>query len=293
MAYKTQKKLREERIKKAYFKYWQLQNHPDYIEWYKKYFTSNEPYLTDENKEQYESIILPQMRQKFKLNYMPVDPFKKIDWLNFKKILLEPDQQILLTFKGSQQVHGPITTFLIRKGIPAISEEMYREMCPFGIIINLSSFDKYEIIEAISQEIDYWRSAKRFHGLAPHRDSFNKFHLYAQVWNLRRGGDRKSFPEIATMMGINISTIKSRFYKAFELIFGRSHTRDFFRESNFRVHKESLANYCSICKERENCVDPCPDVIPFIMQDWRERNREEVQALPKNPKIMAHLGLNN
>ena len=162
MAYKTQKKLREERIKKAYFKYWQLQNNPNYIEWYKKYFTSNETYLTDKNKEEYESIILPQMRQKFNLNYIPVDPFKKVEWLNFKKALLEPDQQILLTFKGSQQIHGPITTFFIRKGIPPISEEMYREICPFGIILNLRSFDKYEILGAVSQEIDFWRSAKNF-----------------------------------------------------------------------------------------------------------------------------------
>ena len=124
-----------------------------------------------------------------------------------------------------------------------------------------------------------------------HRDHTAKFHLYARIWDLRKGQYRKPFYEIARTIGISTSTIKTRFYRAFELIFGCSYDRERFKKLKKKVYKESLRRYCENCGERKICVDLCPDIAPFIMQDWRKRDRREVQPPENKPEVMAHLGL--
>jgi radical SAM protein with 4Fe4S-binding SPASM domain len=83
-------------------------------------------------------------------------------------------------------------------------------------------------------------------------------------------------------MRVNIQVTKARFYKAFELIYGQAYDKELFTKAKNTVHKESLRKHCGTCNERENCKDPCPDVIPFVNQDWRKRDYREVQSNIRN-----------
>lgn len=307
MPYKTWRKRREETISKAYFQYWQFQNNPDYVEFYVQNFTpqrlNDEGYSTWARRlgleQKIESTVCPQLEQKFKLSYpFPVDPFKKIDWSDFETILLKPDREILKTFRHFQKNGGgpivsPFSPHLFEYAPSAVLDVVRKldgHKYPFCFIPNVVDYDKEEIFELMSQQIDSWRKWKMIQKLR-HRDHVNKFHLYAHVWELRKGWDRKTFPEIAKMITANISTVKSRFYRAYELIFNKPFDTNLFIKLRNRVRKESLAKYCEICREYKTCRGECPDILPFIDQDKVKRNWREVQPSESNPKIKAHLGL--
>lgn len=305
MPQKTRAKLKEETIKKAYFEYWRFQNNPTYLEFYNQNFNPHrlegELYSAWAERlecaEKMNRIVIPELQKRFNLSYPPVDPFKRIDWFSFKNALREPDKEILFTFKSAQKWRGPVITLLtvmlcdepLGYHWQDIKNRVKTVDSPLCFIPN-HTYDKKEILNAISNEMDEWEKMRRVKRIR-RRDSINKFHLYAQVWDLRKGHPKKSFARIAEMTGASRSTVKARFYKAFELIFGYPFNSEHFSAFGKKVYRESLIRHCGDCGERDKCTDACPDIMPYIMQDWGKRNYKEVQPSENNPKVMAHLGL--
>lgn len=304
MGNQTRKHFQNYLVKRAYFCYWRLQNNPNYIDFYKKIkgkqardlrevFFYDPPLLEGEKDGDHRGLKKKwgwhrYAEEKFKLGpFSVINPFKKIDWANFPKIQ-NPDQDIILALEYSRMFRPAFpSAFLFA---PTEEENRNHHLGPivkFDIDIRC---DNREIWGFLLKQIDLERASRGINCL--NRDHLNKFHLYAQVWDLRKGQNRKPFREIARMGGVNISTTKSRFYKAFELIFGQAFDNDLFKKLKGPVYKESLAKYCENCSDRETCKDICPDVMSFVMQDWKERDYREVQAFENNPKIKAHLGLN-
>ena len=148
------------------------------------------------------------------------------------------------------------------------------------LTIDMRADDK-DIYYELFQQIKAWREAKKVKRFNI-RDPIKIFPLYCQAWDLRKGSGRLTFRQIARKMGANIQVTKARFYKAFELIYGQAYDKELFTKAKNTVHKESLRKHCGTCNERENCKDPCPDVIPFVNQDWRERDYREVQSNIRN-----------
>lgn len=91
-----------------------------------------------------------------------------------------------------------------------------------------------------------------------------------QVWEERRS--RKSFNQIAKELSIKEPTAKKRFYKAYELLYGKKYNPDYYEKPE--IKKAYLKKECSTCKERETCKELCPDVIAFVEQDNKTYLRE-------------------
>jgi hypothetical protein len=212
-----------------------------------------------------ESTVHPQLLQKFKLSHpFPVDPFKKIDWSNFKKILLEPDREILKTFDRFQRNGGGAVVtisprafeyapFAVSEALRGLSHYKY----PFCFIPNIVDYDKEEIFEQIAQQIDSWRKIETIKKLR-HRDHINKFHLYTQVWEWRK--DRIPFSKMPGTEATNIS----RYRKAGKLLGypGTAHEGD--------------RKVCDNCDERASgCKIPCPDLL-FHLAKVENKRKEKL-----------------
>lgn len=293
MPRKTRRKFEEGTIRKAYFYYWKLQNDPDYVEFYRKNFIpqrlSGERYSTWASRSGYkqkmELTIGPQLLEKFKLSHrFPVDPFKKVDWSNFEKAMSEPDQEILKTFAHFRRNGGgPVIVFCPQafgyapSAVFEITRRLSGPKYPFCFIPDVVDGTKEEILETISQKIDGWRRLEMVRRLL-RRAPVNKFHLYAQVWDFRRPPNSLSFPQIARKTKTGIATVKTRFYRAFELIYNQPFNRDLFKE--IKIEKQSLTKVCDNCSDRKLCrakrvEDLCPDVISYVMQDQTRRREKQ------------------
>ncbi len=275
MATLTRKKLRIEKIRRTYFEYWLLQNNAEYIKFYKR--------SLDEEKELRTSKWSKKELRKFGLVNL-VDPFRRIDWDYFRGER-KPDILILLdmnlarddTFREPVWLTVDLESrsrkeYEEYKGyeIEILLDRMDKDnpLAPFCPLVNVTidlRFDKKEIIQGLLEIID---SQRELWEIEPYRRDFiNKFHLYAQTWDLRKGSERITFQQIAEVMRTNITTAKSRFYKAFELIYKKPYDPNLFKKNKKTVHKESLRKHCDTCKERQTCSTPCPDIIQYIEQD--------------------------
>lgn len=321
---RTQREFQKHLIKLAYFHYWKLQNNPEYIEFYnlvKEKKEKNEKkiiFLGDEReidpdgriqrrvKENPEDLfgnntILYVYRRGKLITYLsewgylekkfnlvfPINPHKKIDWGNFPNFKIF-DDEIIEGFNLSK-LYQPVSQINIDEYGQGGNEDF--KSYYFGPILRVKidlRYDKFEILSFLSKQIDLARLNRGIKKL--NRDHLNKFHLYAQVWDLRKGQGKKSYREIGRILGKKISTVKSMFYRAFELIFNKPYDSDFFKNYKSMVYKESLRKYCDICEERKTCRDVCPDIISYIMQDWKEGNYREVQIGKSNIKIKSYLG---
>lgn len=287
MATPTRKKLRMEKIRRVYFEYWLLQNNIEYIKFYKG--------VLDKEKALETSPWFKEELRKFGLVSL-VDPFKKIDWDYFRE-MRKPDKLLLYSMNLAKDdtFYEPVW---LTPDLESCSWKEYEEykgyegeillerisnpivpFCPFvNVTIDLR-FDKKEIIEGLHKIIDLQRKCWEIEPC--NRDFVNKFHLYVQTWDLRKGSERITFRQIARVMRTNISTVKSRFYKAFELIYKEPFDPNLFRKAKKTVHKESLGRYCDTCKERQTCTILCPDVIQYIEQDQvklREKTTSDIEA---------------
>jgi hypothetical protein len=283
MAKLSKKEIQRERILNAYFHYWKLQNNPAYVDFYRRW----QQHARGKDETPFKKILSeakirgypwetfgPQSRTGLGRLVCPipfVDPFKKIEW---RKVSGLDDLYFWETFNfnphsvyesGSERTSGPFLKVSIN---------------PYG--------DKKNILFEVSEMIDDW---KKLNEAPPGgRHFLNKFPLYAQVWDLRRGPNRKTPKEICAMLNLKSSTVKSRYYRAFELLHGRAYNRDFDEKARRNVPREALKKTCDICPEKGACAILCPDVLPYINQDWKERHYREVQP-SKNPTVLAHLGL--
>ena len=125
----------------------------------------------------------------------------------------------------------------------------------------------------VSQQIDSLR--KSLENDRIHRDRLDKFHVYAQVWDLRKEPEYRSILEAARELKLHPSTLKMRYYKAYELIHGKQYEPGSIKRS---IRKQDLRKYCATCKDRETCKAPCPVVASYINQD----------KVPLREKLMPH-----
>lgn len=90
------------------------------------------------------------------------------------------------------------------------------------------------------------------------------------VWDLR--AQRKTFPQIQNITGINKDTAKKKFYRGYELIYGKKYNvADYERPP---IRKKYQKNVCHTCDQRDTCKTLCPDVIAFVNQDNKNYGRE-------------------
>ncbi len=280
-----------------YFHYWKLQNDPEYIEYWKE----QKVYVKDAEKDPQKALaqhlakfddasLIKQgnLSRKLGIGHHLVDPFKKINWESFiDSNKVDPDiVNCLIWFPLFQPVK--IQAYHVEKGLVKakfalnamhnksklailnkIACEKEEDVVGIGnpilrLLIDLNH-DKKDILEKVSMYIDACRKERLLDQKS--RDQINKFYIYAQVWDLRKSPNKKTFPEIGRELRVPISTIKSRFRKAFEAIYGIKYDRDYFDRTKRIVHKEALDRTCEKCRERNSCKELCPDIIPFVMQD--------------------------
>ena len=98
-----------------------------------------------------------------------------------------------------------------------------------------------------------------------------------EVWKLRKlqgGRKRRTFKEISLIQGETEDTIKKRYYKAYERIYGQPYNPDHFKKTA-KVKKNELLKTCKTCTDKQ-CLKklktpkewiPCPEILPFIEQD--------------------------
>ena len=284
----TLRKAWENSIRKAYFNYWRLQNNPEYIKFWEKVkslgdkayqkYIFNPPLKEGENytewrlrtnwEGEYKSWLVENMRKFGVWEPLP-DPYKKIDWKNFIK---NPDKEIIDSMNN----------------VYCYNADSKRR---FAVKIDPME-DDWEILHKVKITINFYRAWMATRGIfkPTKKEHLEKFPLYAQVWDLRKSPGRKSFQEIAKIMKRKPSTVKMMFYKAFELIFGKPYDPDFFKDYKSKIPKRSLEKCCDTCEERKTCKEPCSIIIPYIMQDWKEKNYREVYLRESNIKIKSHLG---
>jgi hypothetical protein len=262
-------------------------------------------------KGSYEKFILYRDKlDKFGLVWTVADPSKKIDWTNPRTMLKSVTDDILDTMEEwrTERLDRPIKVYsslrsMLTPLVKCFNEIPYSQLIEAAVeshsenypIITIEvdlRFEKKEIMELISEAIDVERET---HKIEPYRSGSHveKLPLYAQVWDLRKGPTGKTLLEIAKMLKANVSTIKSRFYKAFELIYDRKYDREIFnKEIRSKVHIEALERTCKDCPKREkDCRELCPDVIAYYMQDPGENKLRErlFSDLPKKRKVKLGL----
>lgn len=274
MENKTQNQFEKYKIKLAYFNYWKLQNNPDYIEFYKIIknkkkdenkiiFIDNEKKLDsseifrkligNDNKVYFvleEGKLLSAFRyaeEKFKLGFFSIiNPFKKIDWANFPN-LINFDNEIITFFNWSE-IYRPVWLSSFKYSNPTEKDFQNHFLNPIVKFDIDLRYDKSEILSSLSDQIDIERRNRKIYSFERHR--LDKFHLYAQVWELRKGYPKKTFKEIAFELKQKHFTIISRYKKARELLFG----------NEINKPKTELRSSCKNCPEWQNCKIPCPEI---------------------------------
>jgi hypothetical protein len=240
MATKTRKQLDKERYLTIYFHYWKLQNNPEYIQFYKSvkekgYIESVSTYL------------------KFQLGFFgmkkPIEPFKKIDWNAFIHSGIV-DPEIIEATKYSSAFTPAVDvgeSWEPWKGMP-------KTLIP--VLINVGQFDKKEILYEVSKLIDYHQNERNLK--IPKRDAIKKFHLYAEIWDSRKGFPKKTFREIARELERPTRTVESQFKRAYKLLYGKP-----YESTEHKAVQTSLIQKttCKDCPQRPQCKIPCSDVL--------------------------------
>ncbi len=90
--------------------------------------------------------------------------------------------------------------------------------------------------------------------------------LALKVWKLRR--QKKTYLEISKETELRVPAAKKAFARAYELIEGRLYDRERFKKVYQKIQSAEVKRTCKDCPERDTCVDPCPEVLPFLEQDY-------------------------
>jgi hypothetical protein len=260
MGTRTRKQLEREHFLKLYFHHWKLQNDPEYIKLWKRWEIYLEKYKNHLEKSPLEmfepdkSVHADWENLQKKFGVLPGSvlphPFKKIDWeglVDSNRV----DQEVLMSLASSSP-SPPVQWHSCRE-----SDQRTFSNPILSLDIDLRH-DKKDILEGVSMQIDMCR---RFGDIdqSTQRDHINKFHIYAQVWDLRKGFPKKSISEIARELRRPIPTVKSQFKKAYELLTGRPYIREDYKKLRGSTLKKRI---CDKCPERP-CEDPfhCPDLL--------------------------------
>ncbi len=273
---KTRKQLNRERILRIYFHYWKIQNNPEYIEYWKGRTDPQRSFTEFRN-------TFAELRNKLGLAQHLINPFKKIDWkafIDFKKV--DPDIINVLIFSP---FHQPIRVELYHREPGLVSAKWVlntenskfkldvlkniankSEVSPLQIgnpilklLINLTQ-NKKDILEKVSRCIDVWRKERKI-DLAKSRDQIEKFPIYAEVWDLRKGFPKKTFKEIARYLKRPTRTVESQFKRAYEYLYNKP-----YESTEHRAVMRSLIRKttCKDCPEKSQCEArkiPCSDVL--------------------------------
>jgi hypothetical protein len=96
-----------------------------------------------------------------------------------------------------------------------------------------------------------------------------------EVWRLRRR--RKPFNEISKSLGIQYSTAKMAFRRAFELIEGRPYEPEFFNREVQTIQLSEVKRTCATCPRYGKTCNPkrvedlCPEMLLYVDQDQIKR----------------------
>jgi hypothetical protein len=92
-----------------------------------------------------------------------------------------------------------------------------------------------------------------------------------EVWKLRR--EKTPFKDIARKLKMGEEAAKKAFYRAYELIEEKPYKKE--RMTKRAIPKSELKRICDTCPDRSTCRVPCPDALPYVIQD-------EVKLDPKH-----------
>lgn len=256
MAKRTHKQLKKERYQRIYFHYWKLQNNPEYIKFWEKQTTFLEDF--QKNPEQTlakvdknfftdsEEII------KFGLGGRLPDPYKKIDW----KALIDSDKVDLDILRGltfSPLFHSVHVQRFHREVEPDQQPETRNPI--LRLLIDLSK-DKEETLNQVSKYIDKWREIRKIE-LSKNRDQVGKFHIYAEIWDLRKGFPKLTFRDIGRKLKRPIKTVHSQFKRAYEYLYNKPYEST---EHRAVIRSFVRKTSCKNCPERFSCKIPCPEI---------------------------------
>ena len=260
MGTKTRKQLKKERFLRIYFHYWKLQNNPEYIEFWKR----ETAFLEDFQKNPKEAfakmdknsfIDSANISKKLGLGWVLFNPFRKIDW----KSLINSDKVDLDIYRGL--TFSPIFSPVKVEGWEPKDQ---KEKSILRLLIDISPIhDKKDILEKVSEFIDEWRKIRNIEP-SKSRDQINKFHIYAEIWDLRKGFPKKSFKEIARELKEPTPTVVSQFKRAYELLYNKP-----YESTDQKLIRRSLVRKttCKDCPEYSSCEIPCPDV-QILLEDF-------------------------
>ena len=198
----------------------------------------------------------------------PVDFNKKINWKSF---LQDPESEIV-NFALDEGIFEPvILAFLPHR------YELFRSNDNLMPVLIDLRFDKKEIFYQLSRKIDNFR---RYYEIKfnRHRHHISKFHLYAEVWDLRKGLPKKSFKEIARELKRAFPTVVSQFKKAFELLYGKPYESGDYKKRILAIIRKKT---CTDCPERASCQPPgCPELI-FELEMIEGKQQHKIFFDPK------------
>ena len=66
---------------------------------------------------------------------------------------------------------------------------------------------------------------------------------------------------------MNYDTVRKKYYRAYELIYGEEYNPEEFKKNNSEILKITLTKNCSNCSEKPTCKQLCPDVLNYVKQD--------------------------
>ena len=283
----TRKQLKKEKFQRIYFHYWKLQNNPEYIKFYKR----ETAFLKDFERNPKEAftkvdknffIDSASLSKRLGLGYVSLDPFKKIDW----KGLIDFDKVDLDIYRGL--AFSPIFS-------PVKVEEWepndQKRKSILRLLIDISPIhDKKDILEIVSVYIDKWREIRKIEP-SKSRDQINKFHIYAEIWDLRKGFPKKSFKEIARELKRPTPTVISQYRRAFELINGRPYEagdhKAFLRSLIRKTTCQGCAQWAPCSNQKGKDAIPCPEV----QMQLKELEINQAHKLDKHGKEKSNYEL--
>jgi len=107
-------------------------------------------------------------------------------------------------------------------------------------------------------------------GKGDEKQFFGTYKMALLVWDLR--AQRKTFPDIQSATGIDKDAAKKKFYRAYELIYGKKYNPCKYEKP--LIKKKYIKRICSTCDQQSTCKVLCPDVIGYVDQDSMKYQRE-------------------
>lgn len=254
MPVRTKKHLKREFIQQAYFLYWKLQNNPEYKKLWDR-FEKDPTTVSDTRWLKFPSAVRPyplNVQDGESVNYhSPVDFSKKIDWRDFLQV---PDQEIV----GLALDYGMLEPIIIAYQ-PHRFDLFHSNNFLMPVLIDLR-YDKKEIFYRLSTTIDIFREGIETRVDRHHTE---KFHLYAEVWDLRKGFPKPSFREIARQLSRPKPTVISQFKKAHLLLYNKPYEETIYKATQKALIRKTT---CKDCPERASCKLPCGDVAMQLVE---------------------------